>query len=86
MAVHLRRVLFVLAALLVLLPVRTRACPVCFAGVESPLLDSARLGVLAMAVVTVAVLATLGRWFIRLARLESQMSNAGFERERDGTP
>jgi hypothetical protein len=54
--------------------------------VESPLLDSARLGVLAMAVVTVAVLATLGRWFIRLARLESQMSNAGFERERDGTP
>ena len=46
------------------------ACPVCFQNVESPLLDAARLGVLAMVAVTTGVLAAFGRWFLRLRRLQ----------------
>lgn len=48
------------------------ACAICFDGVESPLLDAARLGVLTMAGVTVIVLGAFGRWFVRLARLERE--------------
>lgn len=50
------------------------ACSICFDGVESPLLDAARLGVLTMAGATVIVLGALGRWFVRLARLEREES------------
>ena len=77
MAFHLRRLLPAVAAFLVLLPDRAAGCTICFAGVESPLLDSARLGVLAMAAVTVSVLGTFGLWFLRLARLETHAPLAG---------
>jgi hypothetical protein len=60
-----------LALALVLLPGESTACPVCFQGLDAPLLDSARAGVLAMALVLVGVLGVLGRWFVRLARLEA---------------
>jgi hypothetical protein len=50
------------------------ACAICFGGVESPLLDAARLGVLTMAGATVIVLGAFGRWFVRLARLEREES------------
>ena len=73
MDLRLRRVLPVLAAAL-LLPEAAAACPICFGGVDSPLLDSARLGVLAMAALTVGVLATFGAWFVKLARLEAEQS------------
>lgn len=66
-----RRLLPVLAAAL-LLPETAAACPICFGNVESPMLDSARLGVLAMAALTVCVLAAFGRWFVKLARLEAE--------------
>ena len=56
----------------VLLPESAAACPICFGNVESPMLDSARLGVLVMAAVTVCVLAAFGTWFVRLARLEAE--------------
>ncbi len=67
---RLRRLLPLLAVLLI--PEVAEACPVCFQGVESPLLDSARAGVIAMAVVLVGVLGAFGRWFVRLARLEAR--------------
>ena len=76
MGAHLRRLLFALAAL----PVfggTAYACPVCFQAVESPLLDAARLGVLAMITVVVAVLCAFGTWFIRLARLQRSHEHAG---------
>jgi hypothetical protein len=38
------------------------------------MLDSARLGVLAMAALTVCVLAAFGRWFVKLARLDAEQS------------
>ena len=46
------------------------SCAVCFGGMDSVLLDAARLGVLSMAVVTLAVLAAFARWFVRLRALE----------------
>lgn len=72
MGVHLRRVLSVVVVLVVLIPERAVACAICFGNTESPLLDSARLGVLAMAGVTVTVLGVFGAWFVRLARLEGE--------------
>ena len=66
---HLRRVLSALACVL-LFAREAQACPACFQGASSPLIDSARLGVLAMAVVAVLVLGALAAWFVRLGRLE----------------
>jgi hypothetical protein len=69
----------------VLLPEAAAACPVCFGSVESPLLDSARLGVLAMAGLTLCVLGAFGAWFVRLARLEAS-AQAAAATERQGEP
>ena len=73
MALRLHRVLLAVAAVL-LLPEAARACPVCFGSADSHLLDAARAGVLAMAALTVIVLALFGAWFLRLARLETTHS------------
>lgn len=70
MDLRLHRLLPAIAAL-VLLPESVEACPICFGGVDSPMLDAARLGVLAMAGLTVCVLGVFGAWFVRLARLEA---------------
>ena len=56
--------------MIVLLPQAADACPICFGGAESPIRDSARLGVLTLASVTVCVLGVFGAWVRRLARLE----------------
>lgn len=69
---RLRRLLPAVAVLLT--PAAAEACSICFQGVESPLLDSARAGVIAMAVVLAGVLGAFGRWFVRLARLDAQAS------------
>jgi hypothetical protein len=52
------------------------ACTICFAGVDSPLLDAARIGVLTMAAITISVLAAFSVWFVRLARLERDRESA----------
>lgn len=70
----------VCAGVLTLGPGEALACPVCFQGVDSPLLDSARAGVLAMAAVLVGVLGLFARWFVRLARFEAEAT-----REDDGS-
>jgi hypothetical protein len=48
------------------------ACAICFANADSPLLDAARIGVLVMIGVTVAVLALFARFFLRLAKHEER--------------
>jgi hypothetical protein len=55
---------------LLLLPQIADACPICFGAADSPLLDAARLGVIAMACVTLMVLSAFARWFLKLRRLE----------------
>jgi hypothetical protein len=58
-------------AILALLPRDAAACPICLGAVDSPLLDAARLGVIAMVTVTLGVLGAFGAWFVRLARREA---------------
>jgi hypothetical protein len=55
------------------MPAFVIACTVCFGNADSPLLDAARVGVLAMAGVTTCVLGTFGWWFIRLTRLSRRV-------------
>jgi hypothetical protein len=69
-----RRLLPVLALAILLAPEAAEGCPVCFQGVESPLLDSARAGVITMAIVLIGVLGAFARWFARLARLDATTS------------
>jgi hypothetical protein len=44
------------------------ACAICFGAADGPLLDAARLGVLVMVGVTLAVLAAFARFFLHLAK------------------
>lgn len=61
-----RTVIFVLLALL--MPRVAAACPICFGAAHGPMLDAARLGVLVMLAITVAVLTALALFFRRIAR------------------
>jgi hypothetical protein len=54
------------------LPRAVDACPICFGAGDSALLHGARLGVVAMAAVTVGVLAAFGRWFLKVRRLQER--------------
>jgi hypothetical protein len=44
------------------------ACSICFGAADGPMLDAARLGVLVMAAVTVAMLTAFAAFFVRIAR------------------
>lgn len=44
------------------------ACAVCFGAADGPLLSAARVGVLVMGGVTLAVLVGFARFFLRLAK------------------
>lgn len=81
MDLRLHRLLPAVAAVL-LVPTAAAACPICSGATESPLLDSARLGVLAMAGVTAGVLGAFAAWFLRLAKLEAEQLAADDEQER----
>jgi hypothetical protein len=65
-----------LALLFALVPRVALACPVCFQNVDSPLLDAARLGVIAMVGITLCVLGAFGAWFLRLRRLAAEAEQA----------
>ena len=75
-----------IASAALVLPRTAAACAVCFMGVESPLLDSARLGVLAMAVVLAAVLSAFAVWFRKLAALEAASEPTILAMSRERTP
>ena len=57
-----------LVALAVLVPRIAAACPVCFGANDGPILQGSNMGILALLVVTVAVLGVFGAFFISLAR------------------
>lgn len=81
MDLRLHRLLLALGAVL-LLPEAAAACPICFGPTESHLIDSARLGVLAMAALTVCVLGVFAAWFLRLAKLEGSVPEEHHDRDR----
>ncbi len=65
-----RIVSFGAAALL--LPRLASACPVCFGANDGPMLAGSNMGILALLVVTLAMLAACGAFFYTLARREAR--------------
>ena len=51
-----------------LLPRLASACPVCFGASDGPMLRGSNLGILALLVVTLAMLGAFGAFFVVLAR------------------
>jgi hypothetical protein len=57
------------------------ACPVCFGAAESPLIDAAKLGVLAMLAITLAVQAAFAGFFLYLRKRAKRMAELELESE-----
>lgn len=57
------------------------ACPVCFGAADSPLIDAAKLGVLAMLAITLAVQAAFAGFFIYLWKRSKRMAELELESE-----
>lgn len=55
----------------VLMPRAAAACPVCFGANDGPILQGSNMGILALLVVTLAVLGGFARFFFTLARRAS---------------
>ncbi|MEQ1726925.1 MAG: hypothetical protein ABL982_00980, partial [Vicinamibacterales bacterium] len=66
-----RRVALLSAAAL-LLPRLASACPVCFGASDGPMLEGSNMGILALLVVTLAMLGAFGAFFYTLARGEAR--------------
>jgi len=60
---------------------RLLACPVCFGAAEAPLIDGARLGVLAMLLITLAVQGGFVSFFLYLRRRARRMAELELETE-----
>lgn len=60
----------------VLLPRVASACPVCFGAADGPLLRGSNMGILALLVVTVAMLGVFGAFFRSLARRATRVRHA----------
>jgi hypothetical protein len=57
--------------------VAAMACPVCFSQADSPLVDAALMGVLALLIVTVGVLGGFAAFIRHLARLSRKAEQRG---------
>ncbi len=66
-----RRVVLLSAAALVL-PRIASACPVCFGASDVPMLEGSNMGILALLVVTLAMLGAFAAFFYTLARREAR--------------
>ncbi len=65
-----RRIALLAAA--VLLPRLASACPVCFGASDGPMLKGSNMGILALLIVTLAMLAAFAAFFYSLARREAR--------------
>ncbi len=83
-----RRIVLLVAAGL-LLPRLASACPVCFGAADGPILEGSNMGILALLIVTLAMLVAFGAFFYTLARREARSVAAkpmrALEPLRDGT-
>jgi len=66
-----RRIALLTAAAL-LLPRLARACPVCFGASDGPMLAGSNMGILALLIVTLAMLGAFGAFFYTLARRQAR--------------
>ena len=67
-------------AILIMLPKLLLACPVCFGSADSPQTKAAQTGILALLVVTVVMLSSIGGFFFIYLRRRIKMfdeSNGG---------
>jgi hypothetical protein len=69
-----RIVLFGAAALL--LPRLAAACPVCFGASDGPMLAGSNMGILALLIVTLAMLGAFAAFFYTLARRAARSADA----------
>lgn len=58
----------VVALALVAVPRLASACPVCFGASDGPMLQGSNMGILALLLVTLAMLSAFGAFFYTLAR------------------
>ena len=61
-----------LSAAALLLPRLASACPVCFGASDGPMLEGSNMGILALLVVTLAMLAAFAAFFYTLVRREAR--------------
>ena len=66
-----RRIALLSAAAL-LLPRLASACPVCFGASDGPMLEGSNMGILALLIVTLAMLAAVAAFFYTLVRREAR--------------
>ena len=70
-----RRVAFC-TAMFLFAPAAAYACPVCFGASDGPMLQGSNMGILALLIVTLGVLAAFGAFFFSLARRASRTSRS----------
>jgi hypothetical protein len=58
-----------------LVPRLASACPVCFGAADGPLLEGSNMGILALLLITLAVLGAFGAFFFTLARRASRIAD-----------
>ena len=68
MSLNNLRTLVIVAALVLAVPRLASACPVCFGAIDAPMLQGSNMGILALLLVTLAVLGAFGIFFRSLAR------------------
>ncbi len=85
---NLRRVApLLLLAVFVAAPRTALACPVCFGATDSPMQQASNMGILALLIVTVAMLGAFGLFFLHLMRRAADAAGAasnGVPRLREG--
>ena len=75
------KVLFLTAAILVLGSSNAFACPVCFGAEESHLIDGAKLGILVLLGITLAVQGAFLAFFLYLRKRAKQIADIDLENE-----
>ena len=66
-----RATMLLFLAVSALAPRTVLACPVCFGATDSPMLQASNMGVLALLIVTLAMLGAFGLFFLHLMRRAS---------------
>ena len=77
----IRRTLMTAAAVMIGGSTNILACPVCFGAADSPLIDGAKLGVIVLVVITLAVQGGFVGFFLYLRKRAKQVAELELEDE-----
>lgn len=72
----MRRFLALILSLLSLFPSAAMACTVCFGDPDAPITKAAKVGILFLLIVTVAVLGTFGAVFLKWRKRARELEKA----------